>query len=315
MAKKTPKSKVISVRLPIEEQEAVEKAAVEAGTTVSAYVAQLLKTGGQSKPAPKPVAPLPEKQAPVIAMPLLADAVVLDELRRIGTNINQIARSANAGLPPDLAFFVRCMGQLLDALSDPAEFKRRLGLVKARFPTPPKVETSPPPAAKPIPTAPPPSVTPPRQVVPPHLVDQIQKALEERPAAPKQTVTQPEPSLNLSAYDLPPARSSAHVAPSPTRALAPPLRETKPPPMPEPPERPKRVDAPTRPVPLWPSAPSRPTPRPVSPTPAKSGLRHDHPNPQARDKLQDRPRLRSQRRRQEHPTPSRLGFLGKLWKW
>jgi len=311
MAKKTPKSKVISVRLPIEEQEAVENAAVEAGTTVSAYVAQLLKTGGQ----PKPVAPLPEKQAPVIAMPLLADAVVLDELRRIGTNINQIARSANAGLPPDLAFFVRCMGQLLDALSDPAEFKRRLGLIKTRFPTTPKVEAAPPPATKPAPTAPPPSVTPPRQVVPPHLVDQIQKALEERPAAPKQTVTQPEPSYNPPAYDLPPARSSAPVAPSPTRAPAPPPRETKPPPMPEPPDRPKRVDAPTRPVPLWPSAPSRPTPRPVSPPPAKPGLKHDHPNPQARHELQNRRRLHPPRLEQRDERAGRLGFLGKLWKW
>lgn len=303
MAKKTPKSKVISVRLPIEEREAVEKAAVEAGTTVSAYVAQLLKTGGQPKSAPKPAGPTPEKQAPVMAMPLLADTVVLDELRRIGTNINQIARTANAGMPPDVAHLAKCLDILLQALSDPPEFKRRLSLVKARFPTPPKVETSPSPAAKPIPTAPPPSVTPSRQVVPPHLLEQIQKTMEKRPAELNQTVTQPEPSLKLSAFDLPPARSSAPVAPSPPKAPAPPPRVTRPP-LPVYPARPKPADEPSRPV-----------PRPVPPSLPKSGLRYDHPNPQARHELQNRRRLHPPRLEQRDDREGRLGFLGKLWKW
>lgn len=306
MAKKKPKTEVISVRLPIEEREAVEKAAIEAGTTVSAYVAQFLKTGGQPKSAPTPAAPLPEKQAPVIAMPLLADAVVLDELRRIGTNINQIARATNAGMPPDLAHLVRCMDTLLQALSDPAEFKRRLALVKTRFPTPPKVESAPPQAAKPAATAPPPSVTPPRQVVPPQLVEQIQKAMQERPAVPKQPVMQPEPSLDLGAFDLPPLRSSAPIAPSPTKAPtpAPPPRETKPPPIPAPPVRLKQ-----------PATPSRPEPQPVYPFRSRRGQRHDHQNPQTRDELQNRPRLHRSRLKQRDDGEGRLGFLGKLWKW
>lgn len=306
MAKKTPKSKVISVRLPIEEQEAVEKAAIEAGTTVSAYVAQFLKTGGQPKRAPKPAAPPPEKQAPVIAMPLLADAVVLEELRRIGTNVNQIARTTNAGMPPDVAHLVRCMDSLFQALSDPAEFKRRLALVKTPLPTPPTVKAAPPQAAKPAATAPPPSVTPPRQVVPPHLVEQIQKAMQERPAVPKPISAPPQPTYDPTAYDLPPVRSSAPVAPTPTKAPtpAPPPRETKPPPFPAPPVRPKQ-----------PATPSRPEPQPAYPFRSRRGQRHDHQNPQTRDELQNRPRLHRSRLKQRDDGEGRLGILGKLWKW
>lgn len=303
MAKKTPKTKVLSVRLPIEEHETVEKAAALAGASVSAYVAQLLKSPGKSK------APAPEtaKPAPVIAMPVLADDAVMGELRRIGININQIARATNAGLPPDLALFARSMGLLLDALADPTEFKRRLGMVKARFPTPLQVASALVQTATPNPE--PKSVTPTRPTVPPHLVDEIQKALATQPAAPKPPRASEPPrydAVTVTPTPPPPSREPASYPPyqgQPTAPRdAPPIRA-----------KPGRPPA-RRPRPaLLPTPPASP----VLPTPKRTptGLSHDHTHPQARHQLQDRHRLHPSRPEQGVEGPGRLGILGKLWKW
>jgi hypothetical protein len=278
MAKKTPKTKVLSVRLPLGDHEAVEKAAVEAGTTVSAYVAQLLKSPGKSK------APATEtaKPAPVIAMPVLADAAVLEELRRIGININQIARATNAGIPSDLALFARSMGLLLDALSDPTEFKRRLGMVKTRFPTPPQVPSPPVQTTTATPKLEPPKNAPPaRPPVPPHLVEEIQKALATPSPAPKPQRA-PEPRYEPQTPPLVKAKPGRPPARRPRPAL----------------------------LPTPPASPVLPTPN-RTPT----GLSHDHTHPQARHQLQDRHRLHPSRPEQGDEGSGRLGILSKLWKW
>lgn len=51
MATKKPKSSVISIRVPIEEREAFEKSAIEAGTTLAGYIHATLVEARSGKKA------------------------------------------------------------------------------------------------------------------------------------------------------------------------------------------------------------------------------------------------------------------------
>lgn len=97
------RTETITFRISPEEKTRLDQAAIEAGLTLSAYVGAMLdrRTGELRKrlaamqiPA-KPSAPPTPAVAPE----------VMNELKRIGNNINQIAHAANSGLPPDIRHY------------------------------------------------------------------------------------------------------------------------------------------------------------------------------------------------------------------
>lgn len=86
------KDKVVRTRLSADENAAIEAAAQAAGMTVSAFLRSLLLEGAG-------VQPLLSDQDRTV-MGLLAD-----EIRAVGTNLNQVARALNGGAsirPSDL---------------------------------------------------------------------------------------------------------------------------------------------------------------------------------------------------------------------
>ena len=153
MASKKPKTTVISFRVPIEEREAFEKSAVDAGTTLTGYIHATLVEARSAKttavPAPAPAPAQPPVRVPGIA---LSDPAALSELKRIGININQIAHAANAGLPPAHKEVVQPFAELFGLLSEPDRFARHIAAM-----TPP-LDAPSSPASKP-PLLPPPSAT------------------------------------------------------------------------------------------------------------------------------------------------------------
>ena len=80
------KDKVVRTRLSNDEYSAIEKAARGAEMTVSAFLRSLLLEGAGVHPM------LAEQDRTV--MGLLAD-----EMRAVGTNLNQVARALNSGSP------------------------------------------------------------------------------------------------------------------------------------------------------------------------------------------------------------------------
>ncbi|KAB2912716.1 MAG: MobC family plasmid mobilization relaxosome protein, partial [Hyphomicrobiaceae bacterium] len=132
---KAPKTVVLSVRLPIEQREAIEVAAVGAGASVSAFVADTMAkvVSGKLPRAAKieEAAALPPPKPRIVPGISLSDPTALAELKRIGVNINQLAHAANAGLPLNASALVRGFAYLFELLADPEAFKRRLDLIKA----------------------------------------------------------------------------------------------------------------------------------------------------------------------------------------
>lgn len=144
-----PKSSVLSVRVTPEQRAAVEGAAITEGVTVSAYIAKALARATGGKPSAgatvnthvnqhvysqsaQQTAAVNRVEAERVARVVLSDPTVLDELRRIGVNINQIAHTINSGLPPDVQRLAEQFRHLLDALTDAPEFRRRLEALKHR---------------------------------------------------------------------------------------------------------------------------------------------------------------------------------------
>lgn len=182
MAARRPKTYVISIRVPLELKEAVESNAVMARTTVSGFVVGILTTSLTGKKIERVTAPPIAATAQTVAPTLsLSDPACLEELRRIGVNINQLTRSANAGFAPDLAHLATSLGRLLEALADPAEFKRRLELMKAGTQRP----TAPPPTGAPAQPAPPP--------IPKPLPPRAAPSQPERPPRPLPPRAAPSP--------------------------------------------------------------------------------------------------------------------------
>lgn len=78
------KDKVVRSRLSSEEYAAIEKAAQEAGMTVSAFLRSLLLEGAGVRPL------LAEEDRTVVGF-------LADQMRAVGTNLNFVARALNSG--------------------------------------------------------------------------------------------------------------------------------------------------------------------------------------------------------------------------
>lgn len=106
------KNETIAFRVTTAERERLENAAIDAGMSLSGYLAAMLERRTdhmRSRLAemqrPPPIPPTPKTPA------LSPEA--LHELRRIGNNINQIAHALNSGLPPEPQHLVQQLQKLL----------------------------------------------------------------------------------------------------------------------------------------------------------------------------------------------------------
>ncbi|MGD9668820.1 MAG: plasmid mobilization relaxosome protein MobC [Hyphomicrobiaceae bacterium] len=97
------RTQTITFRVSSEERRRLDEAAIEAGMTLSAYVAATVdrrtselrrRLAGMQKAATPPPPPSPNIPPEVVY-----------ELRRIGNNVNQIAHAVNSGLPPDIRHY------------------------------------------------------------------------------------------------------------------------------------------------------------------------------------------------------------------
>jgi hypothetical protein len=309
---KMPKTTTLSVRLPFEQKEAIDKAAVEAKTTTSAYAARVLSEAATGK-APAPATAVKpdnvEVARPTIAKGIaLSDPKALDELRRIGININQIAHAVNAGRPTDLTRLAQAVAKLFALLKEPDTFMARLEQMPTiTLPPTPKAAseaTSSEPIAPKVPAMPRQPWPEPARVEPTAKLT-VTPAPERRPiptnvygeiATARSQQTQP---IVVPATSRPnaPAPEAPAVATPPRRQRLPPTTSNR---------RAAEAAAANQQ-----SKPPRHTPAAQSVT---KDLRRDPPHPQARHQLQDRAPLHSPRPGPAKDNkPGRLGFLSKLW--
>lgn len=193
---KTEKTVVVAVRVPLGQREAMEKAAVTARLSLSAYIKATMDDAlrGKARPRPEP-APVVTPAAPAAGVISLSDPAAVAELKRIGININQIAHAANAGLPADVSLTVHSFARLFEALAEPEAFRKRLEAIKA---APARQEPAKP---APQPAQPAPAPTPQPKPAPVAMTVSFQQP----PAAPPQPQAQPAPTR----WVMPP-RPSAH---------------------------------------------------------------------------------------------------------
>lgn len=180
---KSAKSAVISIRVAADRRDALEKAAIAAGASLSGFITDTMEKAlsGPQKPVAVPVAPKPEAGSPKIEIGRisLSDPAALEELRRVGININQIARAANSQLPVSVVSLLEGLARLVEAMKQGDDFRpladalRRAAVEAARAVTMPETvgESA---TANPAPlTAP----EPPRGN---SLLDRLGRLLEER---------------------------------------------------------------------------------------------------------------------------------------
>lgn len=108
------KNETIAFRVTAAERERLENAAIDAGMSLSGYLASMLERRTDHIRArlaemQRPPAP-PETIKPALS------PEALHELRRIGNNINQIAHALNSGLPPEPQHLVHQLQKLLHLL-------------------------------------------------------------------------------------------------------------------------------------------------------------------------------------------------------
>lgn len=325
--KTTPSTVTVTARVSLDQREALQKAAVDAGTTLSAFIVMTLDAAltGESKAAPPRENALPAPVVTLSAGLALSDPEALEQLRRIGVNINQIAHAANAGLPPDVTLAVQSFNELLAMLKDPEGFAREiqrqrpivLPVADAKSPMKqpekvpvldkaiaPRVNLQPPAQARPeLPATKPaeqPHRAPLRGVpIPGHNSTRI-------PAAPPIADAGPwAPATNVSAA-MPPHPQP--IQPQPPRL----------PPMPLPMESDKPRKIATRPprpdFGLDRFYPTPPGHRPAVQPSSQVSVPNDPPHPQARHELQDGDGLRPPRSEGGDEREGRLGFIAKLWR-
>ena len=100
------KQRIINFRATEEEHTAVEEAAQAAGLTLGSYVRTTLLTTPKTRTRRR-------ARADVAAL-----AKLIAELNRVGGNINQLARSANYGNPPEGAWLREALAGLLEVMKD-----------------------------------------------------------------------------------------------------------------------------------------------------------------------------------------------------
>lgn len=222
MAARVQNTKVLSVRMSIDALEAIEKAAVVAKTTRSAYAARVLFDAASGvartsqKPAPEMAAPTP---APVIGKGVvLSDPKALEELRRIGVNINQLAHATNAGQPTDARDLARAVAAMFLLLKEPDAFMARVAKLR--------LDGAASKAAVPAATAPPPlpaSAEPAKapQCTPPPPTPQARRERLGDDVLPRLPLRAPPSTTHASAPSGPPLRR----APSPPPVTKPTVKE------------------------------------------------------------------------------------------
>jgi hypothetical protein len=239
---------------------------------------------------------------------VLSDPKALDELRRIGVNINQIAHALNAGRPTRDGALASAARQLFALLKDPDAFMRTV----QQSPLPP-VELSE--GIRSAPAAA--ETTAPKLMSWPSTEPPLPDA--KIPVPDIMTVLTPQPvrrddveqAAKVLATGAPPpvypassATAPAEAAPlKPRRHRPAPIRRSAP-----------RPDAPSPTLVLAP--PQHPAPTLTAPDARAltKEVRRDSPHPQTRHQLQDRASLRPARPGSaEDRKPGRLGFLSKLW--
>lgn len=169
-ADKAAKTVVLSIRLPKAQKDAMEKAAIAAGTSLSGFVTESVATtingNGGIKTARAaeigPVIPTPVMEPGRV---VTSDPAALEELRRIGININQIARAANGKLPPSLADLVANLAQLLDVTKGPKSIGLGLEDIRRTLAQPAPSRPEPTPVAKAEPSSETTTVEKPKQPV------------------------------------------------------------------------------------------------------------------------------------------------------
>jgi hypothetical protein len=289
-------TKVLSVRLTIEALEAIERAAVDAKTTKSAYAARVLLEAASGK-APAPAkAPKPEtvEAPPTMAKGIvLSDPKALEELRRIGVNINQIAHALNAGRPADHARLLQSIAQVFALLKKPDAFMRCVAELPA---------------------------------IPPSTVVTAVPQSVMAPAAPKATMpakhpeTSPPPLPGVMTTQASPTFSPPNV--STGYSVMTRMPDAKPQPIggpavspgasPDPNRKPKKKLPRLYAERHWSPPPKKAPPSSAKPMPQEA--RRDSPHPQAWHQLQDRAPVRPARPEPaEDRAAGRLGFFRKLW--
>lgn len=274
MASKKPKTVSLSFRVAIEEREALEKSAVEAGTTLAGYIASTLAEARSGrKPVVATPSPAPAEPPPRVPGISLSDPAALSELKRIGININQLAHATNAAQPPSQRTMVDAFAGLFGLLSEPERFLRNLAEVKAPLD-----------AAQVTPAKP--AVSPASPVPPPDhaRLSELTRKLEAREAEMRSLVDQLDVMRRRErAMGDRITQLEAQVARPPTPAPKPPLPlpASKPPMAPPSPPRPGASPSP----PSVSSEPARATPTgkpPVLPKPAPAQSGYDSPRPASR---------------------------------
>lgn len=344
---KKPKTTTLSVRLPIEHKEAIEKAAVDAKTTASAYAARVLleaATGkAQAQAKPSKADKLEAVVAPTVAKGIVvSDPKALEELRRIGININQIAHILNAGRPTKDRDIVNAVKNLFTLLKDPEAFMRTAAKIPADVLQPyPSKSAAPAPAAAPLATSPAapkvPAAMPPQPWPKPAKPEPSAKPVVTPAPAPRHISHHLYAEIAKSvATKTEPITAPTRVSPSaPQPGAAPvPPRPALPSALPKdlkhhPPAAYSPWSAPKTGAPAQSTAAPEPTRSRVIPPrriggkarelkaasqPVKKDPRRDPPHPQARHQLQDRAPVHPPRPGPaEERKPGRLGFLSKLW--
>lgn len=117
------KTETIAFRVSPEERERLEDAAIEAGMTLSGFISatlepRLTKLRSRLAEMQKPAPPTKDefKRLP---------PEVLNEISRIGNNLNQIAHGVNNGLPADTQRLVAKMHRLLMIINEHSLNPRR----------------------------------------------------------------------------------------------------------------------------------------------------------------------------------------------
>lgn len=317
---KIPTTTTLSVRLPIEHKEAIEKAAVEAKTTTSAYAARVLveaATGKAPAPAKTPEPEIVEAPKPSVAKGIvLSDPKALDELRRIGVNINQIAHALNAGRPTRDGTLASETRELFALLSDPDAFMRAV----QQIPLPPVGHPESKPSPPPAPVTPSPKLSaspsieaplPPARIPVPDIMtvltpqgvarDELEKAIKALATSPAASSPVPEPGAQPS-EEIKRRRQYREIPTgSPRRGSPVTLPEVN---------KDGEPSISPRPFPPYAAGPAKP----AVPQPVTKEVRRDSTHPQTRHQLQDRAPLRPARPGSaEDHKPGRLGFLSKLW--
>lgn len=113
------RTRQVLVRLTETEYAALEKRAQEAGMTVSGCTARLLvERAASTEPVPSATGEPP--------LPI----ALINQLKRIGNNLNQLTHAANTGLPLDAHTTARTLRDLIATLTENELTSRRMPALK-----------------------------------------------------------------------------------------------------------------------------------------------------------------------------------------